>query len=495
MTAFGKEDDADVVEKASRKMFNVTSPILQQSCTLGIRHLQVLLLFLGMTIGYSLRVGMSVAVVAMANASTANPNIEDFGWNGDEQGLVLSSFFWGYLVTQIPSGYIATIWSGQKLLSIGMLICGVLNVVLPIVASSWGLVAVLVCRVGMGLTQACLLPCAHALLSKWVPPSERAQLATFAYAGAQFGTVITMPISGAFAASDVGWPFIFYTFGTLSIVWSVVFFILGADAPSTYRGISQEEKEYIEESLKTTEEKETNQKLQTPWKEIFTSAPMWAIIIAHCGQNWGYWTLLTEIPDYMTHVLHFDIMKSGGIAALPYLAMWILSFPVSWLSDYALKKGMSRGLVRKISNTLAHWGPAIALACMSVLPTNNYVWSVIVLIIAVALNAGSLCGFQINHIDLSPNFASTMMSITNCLATITAIVAPIICNKIVYDKSNADLWNIVFFVSAGVYFLGNLVFIIWSKGEVQWWNDPEEGQRQKQQQKQEKVTKNEISSL
>lgn len=95
---------------------------------------------------------------------------------------------------------------------------------------------------------------------------------------------------------------------------------------------------------------------------------------------------------------------------------------------------MSRGLVRKISNTLAHWGPAIALACMSVLPTNNYVWSVIVLIIAVALNAGSLCGFQINHIDLSPNFASTMMSITNCLATITAIVAPIICNKIVYDK-------------------------------------------------------------
>lgn len=89
---------------------------------------------------------------------------------------MLSSFFWGYVVTQIPSSYIATIWSGQKLLSIGMLICGVLNVVLPIVASSWGLVAVLVCRVGMGLTQACLLPCTHALLSKWVPPSERARL-------------------------------------------------------------------------------------------------------------------------------------------------------------------------------------------------------------------------------------------------------------------------------------------------------------------------------
>lgn len=82
---------------------------------------------------------------------------------------------------------------------------------------------------------------------------------TFAYAGAQFGTVITMPISGVLAASDVGWPSIFYIFGALSIVWSVSFFILGADAPSTHRSISQEEKEYIEESLRTTEEKETDQ--------------------------------------------------------------------------------------------------------------------------------------------------------------------------------------------------------------------------------------------
>lgn len=114
--------------------------------------------------------------------------------------------------------------------------------------------------------------------------------------------------------------------------------------------------------------------------------------------------------------------------------MWILSFPVSWLSDYALKKDVSRGTVRKISNTMAHWGPAIALACMSALPTDDYVWSVIVLIIAVALNAGSLCGFQINHIDLSPNFASAMMSVTNCLATITAIVAPLICSLIVSEE-------------------------------------------------------------
>lgn len=101
---------------------------------------------------------------------------QDYGWNTEQKSLVLSSFFWGYTVGQVPSGYIAGIWSGQKLLSVGMLICGLLNVVTPIVARHWNLVAVCVCRVGMGLSQACLLPCIHTLLSKWAPPSERARL-------------------------------------------------------------------------------------------------------------------------------------------------------------------------------------------------------------------------------------------------------------------------------------------------------------------------------
>ncbi|XP_072745687.1 putative inorganic phosphate cotransporter isoform X2 [Anoplolepis gracilipes] len=433
-----------------------------------------------MTIGYSLRVAMSVAIVAMADAKTANPDIEDYGWDQVQKNLVLSSFFWGYVITQVPSGYIAGIWSGQKLLSIGMLLCGILNIVTPIVTSRWDLPAVLVCRIGMGLTQACLLPCVQTLLSKWAPPSERARLGTFAYAGAQFGTVITMPISGFLAMSSLGWPSIFYIFGTLAILWSMVFLYFGADSPAEHRNISQKERMFIEKSLRTTEnENESNQKLRIPWKEMFTSLPMWALMIVHCGQNWGYWTLLTEMPSYMTGVMK-NIEKSGVFSALPYLAMWILSFPISWLADYSLKKGASRGSVRKTCNTVAHWGPAIALACMSIVPTDDYTWAVVILTLAVGLNAGSLCGYQINHIDLSPNFAGTMMSITNCFATITAIIAPLICGLIVTDETNVYQWNIVFYVSAAIFFLGNLIFMIWGKGEVQWWNDPEEVEARRQ---------------
>lgn len=47
--------------------------------------------------------------------------------------------------------------------------------------------------------------------------------------------------------------------------------------------------------------------LKTPWKGIFTSVPVWALIIVHCGQNWGFWTLITELPIYMNNILEFKL--------------------------------------------------------------------------------------------------------------------------------------------------------------------------------------------
>lgn len=37
------------------------------------------------------------------------------------------------------------------------------------------------------------------------------------------------------------------------------------------------------------------------------SAPFWAILVAHMGQNYGYETLMTELPTFMKQVLHFNI--------------------------------------------------------------------------------------------------------------------------------------------------------------------------------------------
>lgn len=46
-----------------------------------------------------------------------------------------------------------------------------------------------------------------------------------------------------------------------------------------------------------------------PWKAIATSLPFWAIMVAHFSENWGFYTLLTELPSYLKHSLKFDLAQ------------------------------------------------------------------------------------------------------------------------------------------------------------------------------------------
>lgn len=55
-------------------------------------------------------------------------------------------------------------------------------------------------------------PAIHGLWRHWAPPMEKTKLATIAFSGSYFGTVVAMPLS-AFLGERLGWPFIFYAFG------------------------------------------------------------------------------------------------------------------------------------------------------------------------------------------------------------------------------------------------------------------------------------------
>ncbi|KAI8436391.1 hypothetical protein MSG28_009996 [Choristoneura fumiferana] len=66
------------------------------------------------------------------------------------------------------------------------------------------------------------------------------------------------------------------------------------------------------------------------------------------------------------------------------------------------------------------------------------------------------------------------MGITNFLANIISIIAPLVCGIIINDEKDPAEWRKVFFVASGVYFFTNLFFVLFSTSERQPWNEPEE---------------------
>lgn len=68
------------------------------------------------------------------------------------------------------------------------------------------------------------------------------------YSGGQLGIALQLLASG-FLATSWGWQAIFYTNGTLGLIWSIVYIVFGAASPETSRFISEEEVLYIQTSL------------------------------------------------------------------------------------------------------------------------------------------------------------------------------------------------------------------------------------------------------
>lgn len=448
----------------------------------GVRHLQALLLFVALSLAYALRVNLSVAIVAITDKNAANPDYEDYKWDEQTQSLVLSSFFWGYVITQVPAGHIASRIGGKRLLFWAMLVCGTLTLFTPISIRIGGWPLLCVLRVVEGLCQGVIFPSTHTLLSKWAPVSERAQLGTYCYSGAQFGTVIMLSISGVLAASSMGWPSVFYFSGLLAVVWAILWLFIGSSSPAENKLISAAERDYIQSSLGHIEDDpEYNEKSprKTPWADILTSLPVYSLIIVHCAQNWGFWMLLTNMPKYMKGVLKFDIKKNSLLSALPYLVMCLLSFFFSFLSGILEKKNfLPLKYSRKVFNTIGHWIPMCAFIAIAFIRETDTDLAILLLVIAVGINSSTYLGFQMNHIDIAPNFSGILMGITNGIANVMSIIAPLLVGFVVTDNSNIYQWRIVFLIAAGVYFFGNLMFILFSSTDIQVWNDPDHRDRQ-----------------
>uniref|UniRef100_A0A0A1WMS3 Putative inorganic phosphate cotransporter n=1 Tax=Zeugodacus cucurbitae TaxID=28588 RepID=A0A0A1WMS3_ZEUCU len=404
--------------------------------------------------------------------------MQEYAWSEQTKSLLLSSFFWGYFSTQIPGGQLAQRFGGKVMLLFSVGISAFLALFTPFSAKlgDWQLMCAL--RFLQGFAQGVIYPSTHTILAKWAPPAERGVLATLCFSGSQFGTIVMLGVSGALAASKYGWPSIFYLSGFCGIIWSFVWLLWGADSPRQSKLITSQERNYIESALAEVSKcaiDETAAKLPTPWLRIFTSVPFWMLLIVNCSYNWGYWTFMTQIPTYMKSVLGKDIQSNALLSALPYTANLLLGLGFCAIAQVLLSaQVLSTNASRKIFNTIGMWIPMAAAIALGFVNADNADLAVILLTVAVGTNSATFLGAFVNHIDLSPNFAGTMMGITNCAANVMSIIAPLVVGVIVTDTTNSTQWRFVFMIMALYYFVGNLLFITFGSTKLQPWNQPVE---------------------
>ncbi|ENN82741.1 hypothetical protein YQE_00891, partial [Dendroctonus ponderosae] len=229
-----------------------------------------------------------------------------------------------------------------------------LTLFLPVTAANFGSSGLCASRFLQGFCQGFLFPSLTHQLGQWAPLEERSRMGAFAFGGnlpvGPLGTVVAMLATGIISASWQGWPLVFYAYGTLGVIWSLMFGILGSNRPAAHPRISEAERTFIETSLGHVGGKVSH---RVPWMAIFRSGPVWALLVAQSGYIYCSWTLLSQIPSYINHVMHFNIKNNGLLCALPYLTLWVWSFVFSYASDSLINQHVVKvGTARKIFNSI-----------------------------------------------------------------------------------------------------------------------------------------------
>ncbi|CAO2595520.1 Sodium-dependent phosphate transport protein 3 [Lemmus lemmus] len=369
------------------------------------------------------RVSLSIAIIAMvnstqhqdlANVSSEGPltdplsnrsrSIMDisaraavYQWSPETQGIIFSSISYGIILTLIPSGYLAGIFGAKQILGSGLLISSLLTLFTPL-AADFGVILVIIIRTVQGMAQGMAWTGQFTIWAKWAPPLERSKLTSIAGSGAAFGSFIILCVGGLISQA-LGWPFIFYIFGSIGCVCSVLWFTVIYDDPMNHPCISVREKEHITSSLA---QQSTSPRRSIPMKAMVRCLPLWAIFMGFFSHFWLCTIILTYLPTYINMVLHVNIRDSGVLSSLPFIAASSCTILGGQMADFLLSRNLlSLITVRKLFSSLGILPPAALIVSLPYIQF-SYVTTIAFLTLSCGLAALCQSGIYINALDIAP---------------------------------------------------------------------------------------------
>lgn len=389
---------------------------------------------------YINRVSISSAVVYMYTSDS-------------DRSVVLSSFYWGYMLSQIPAAMLVTRF-GAKVVLMNAVLLWSFAAFMTVVAYDLrlGLWPVVATRVILGLAEGANYPCQGALVTSWIPDNEISRTTTIIVTGENIGTILAM-LGAPFLIENYGFRMVFWFSGAFGLAWLIPFFWIASDTPaSSLRDLSK---------IRT----------KTAWRKILSTFTFWVLVITHICFNWAYYVGLSWLPDYFDDQFSVNLDHLGFYTVLPYIAIFVVANVAGWIAD-AMLGCWRKSSVRRLMNTVGLLSAALFFYLIGTVKKDDdpscsgqyCLRAVLFLTVAIATSGLGFPGYWASLLELSPPHASAIVSISNSIATLPGILGNLVTGLILSDASGeAKDWGKVFFLCALLLVCGAIIFLLFSE--------------------------------
>ncbi|HTL55069.1 MAG TPA: MFS transporter [Candidatus Limnocylindrales bacterium] len=271
--------------------------------------------------------------IALALDPKLSPMMQFLGMDDKIKGNAVGIFFFGYLLLQIPSGYLANRWSPRKLISIFLVCWGACAIGCGLVNTTAQFKTM---RFLLGVAESGVFPATLVLLCNWFPRAERARANAYWNLCQPLAVAGAAPITGALLGVW-GWRAALIVEGALPIIWLPVWWFCISDHPREAKWIAKEEREHLETTLarETTDLGKANE--GSTWKALTEPSVLVALLamvpiyfLQNCAA-YGCNTFLSEALK--GHGRNFTPLQTGVLYAIPYLVAAVVMVLISRHSD------------------------------------------------------------------------------------------------------------------------------------------------------------------
>jgi MFS transporter, ACS family, glucarate transporter len=267
------------------------------------KYVIIILLFLGWSIGNFDRFFMNYAILGIS---------KDLQLSASQTGIVLSSFFAGYALMQIPGGWLADRFGFRKIITIAVFAWSVFTIMSGM---AWSFMSLILIRFLFGLGEGSFFPSASKGIASWFPQNERSRAMSFMLTSGTIMGVIT-PIIGTQSMQSVGWRMIFYIAGAIGIIFVLLYVFFLKERKGSTVGIT-----------------ENPAKSKAPLREVLKTPIIWNLFIAYFAIYAVQWGLMAWMPTYLVEARNLDLTSVGYISAIPAFAGIIAMIGSGYILD------------------------------------------------------------------------------------------------------------------------------------------------------------------
>ena len=372
-----------------------------------------------------------VNYIDRGNLATAAPLMQDeLHLSAGELGVLLSAFYYGYVICMPATGWLAERFGARAVLAAGVSLWSLATFGTGFVGSFGALLAL---RILLGVGESVAFPCASKVLANAVDVGRLGVANGILSFGYLLGPAVGTLVGGALMAR-FGWRPVFIVFGALAIFWLVPW-----------------------RRTRIAEAGVGDAPAESPpaFGEILRQRALWGASLGHFASNYGYYFIVSWLPFYLVKARGFSIASMAETASWAYLVNALGALTMGWAADRWIRAGVSANLVYKTIMAAAHLAGIVCMVGMVALPQTG---SLISLFAFELISGFSYPGlFAIPQIIAGPAATGRLVGIQNAAGNAAGLIAPAITGLLVERTGRFDL---AFALGAAVNVFGLIGWVL-----------------------------------